>query len=80
MHPIAEEHRSHGGGTLTCTATRPSGSQAVCVAWSWFRQNSIVSSHPPALIRVLRDTPEGAYPLQGATQTPAVGRSNESKG
>jgi len=22
--------------------------QAVCVAWSWFRQNSVVSSRPPA--------------------------------
>ena len=21
--------------------------QAVCVAWSWFRQNGVVSSHPP---------------------------------
>jgi hypothetical protein len=22
--------------------------QAVCVAWSWFRQNSVISSRPPA--------------------------------
>ena len=22
--------------------------QALCVAWSWFRQNGVVSSHPPA--------------------------------
>jgi len=22
--------------------------QAVCVAWSWFRQGDVVSSHPPA--------------------------------
>ena len=29
--------------------------QAVCVASSWFRQNGVTSSRPPALIRVLRD-------------------------
>jgi len=22
--------------------------QAVCVAWNWFRQNGVLSSHPPA--------------------------------
>ena len=22
--------------------------QAVCVAWSWFRQNAVISSRPPA--------------------------------
>ena len=22
--------------------------QAVCMAWSWFRQSGVVSSHPPA--------------------------------
>ena len=22
--------------------------QALCVAWSWFRQNGVVPSHPPA--------------------------------
>ena len=22
--------------------------QAVCLAWSWFRQSGVVSSHPPA--------------------------------
>jgi hypothetical protein len=33
----------------------PARFQALCVAWSGFRQNGVVSSHPPALIRVLRD-------------------------
>ena len=46
MPPISgKERRSHGGGTAASQRAR---FQAVCVAWSWFRQNGITSFHPPA--------------------------------
>jgi hypothetical protein len=54
---------------------RPSGSQAVCVAWSWSPQSGVVASHPagsslsrsPALYRVLTQYPEGGIPHSGRT-------------
>ena len=38
-----EEHRGYSDGTL-----RSARFQAVCVASSWFRQNGVISSRPPA--------------------------------
>jgi len=56
VHPIpGKERRGHGGG---CEACRPWGRrarfQAVCVAWSWFRQSGVVSSRPPAVRRLAK--------------------------
>ena len=42
VHPIPGKVRwGQGGGTL-----RSARFQAVCVAWSWFRQSSVISSRP----------------------------------
>jgi hypothetical protein len=62
VHPISgKERRTHGGGTAASQRAR---FQALCVASSWFRQNSVVSfritsvdwaSYP---IRTLSEVPE----------------------
>ena len=51
---------------------RPSGSQAVSVAWSGFRQSGATSSRPPALYTLTRVLRKGAdaLPLKGAQREP----------
>jgi len=60
MHPTPGKDRRHDGDASQCA--RPTGSQAVCVAWSGFRQNGVISSH------LVVEPVEITSPHQGATQ------------
>jgi len=69
--PRAPWHRTVLGSAAACAF-----SDSLCCS-ARFRQSGVISSRPPALIRVLRNTPQNCrpYPYQGASRGRRAGHS-----